>query len=97
MQSIVIFLKNGWKKTKSWYQHDRDAIWYAIGFALALWFFLLSENYAQVGYSWQKAWDQTETISIITTDNLSRRETMPNAILEEEKQLENEKMVKGGN
>ena len=52
--SDIINLIKKLEKFKTWYHHDRETKWYAVGFAVALWFYLLSENYAQVGYSWQR-------------------------------------------
>ena len=97
MLNILSFIKEILKKIKKWYHHDREFKWYAIGLAVALWFYLLSENYAQVGYSWYKVWDHSQNIPIITTQESSPRETILNTILEEEKQIDNENTVKVGN
>ncbi len=97
MNKIIDFILIMVKKIIKWYQHDRDAKWYTVLFAFALWFFLLSENYAQEGYSWQRVWDQPGTAGIINAQQLPLpSESMPNAILEKEYH-ENEKLVKGGN
>ncbi|NLJ50011.1 MAG: hypothetical protein GX428_10590 [Candidatus Atribacteria bacterium] len=82
---------------KTWYHHDREIKWYALGFAIALWFYLLSENYAQEGYSWHKLWDHSSSISIIYSKQTLPGNTIPGTILEEIKPIDNEKTVKGGN
>jgi len=97
ISDIIKLIKNSWKKIKTWYHHDRETKWYAIGFAVALWFYLLSENYAQVGYSWHKVWDHSTTIPIITTQQNLSGDAIPGAILEEIKPIDNVKTVKGGN
>ncbi|HAX99395.1 MAG TPA: hypothetical protein DCY12_11040 [Candidatus Atribacteria bacterium] len=97
ISDIIKLIKNSWKKIKTWYHHDRETKWYAIGFAVALWFYLLSENYAQVGYSWHKVWDHSTTIPIITTQQNLPGDAIPGAILEEIKPIDNVKTVKGGN
>lgn len=82
---------------KTWYHHDREIKWYALGFAIALWFYLLSENYAQEGYSWLKLWDHSTGTSIIHTEQPLPGDATPVTILEEIKPIDNEKTVKGGN
>ena len=45
ISDIINLIKKSLKKFKTWYHHDRETKWYAVGFAVALWFYLLSENY----------------------------------------------------
>ena len=97
ISDIINLIKKSLKKFKTWYHHDRETKWYAVGFAVALWFYLLSENYAQVGYSWQKVWDHSTTIPITTPQQTLPGDTIPGAILEEIKPIDNDKTVKGGN
>jgi len=94
---IFIFFKNGWKKIQIWYHHDRKTKWYALGFAITLWFYILSEYYAQGGYSWPKVWDRSLTVPIITTQQILSRDAIPRANLEEIKLLDQNITVKGGN
>ena len=97
ISDIINLIKKSLKKFKTWYPHDRETKWYAVGFAVALWFYLLSENYAQVGYSWQKVWNHSTIIPITTTQQTLPGDTIPGAILEEIKPIDNDKTVKGGN
>ena len=97
ISDIINLIKKSLKKFKTWYHHDRETKWYAVGFAVALWFYLLSENYAQVGYSWQKVWNHSTIIHITTTQQTLPGDTIPGAILEEIKPIDNDKTVKGGN
>ncbi|MCX6089680.1 MAG: hypothetical protein NTX88_04795 [Candidatus Atribacteria bacterium] len=52
MEGITWF-KTIRKSITRWFSRDRDVKLFAFLFTLALWFFLLSELFAQNGYTWK--------------------------------------------